>query len=162
MRFEEREEPTPERLAKGGLRVHRDDAGNYLSATLDPDTVLGVLIDRGLVMPHLQDAADELHEWHRAFLAPVRYHPPRMGSQAVPGKSIAASRYVWLQAKLAPKTMRLVVNASTPGWVPDAIHPTATYRLAFERLADALHEARKEVTEATIRQQTAALLAKKL
>lgn len=161
MRTEERVLPTPERLAKGGLRIHRDDNGDYISCTAEPDTVLAVLIDRGKVEPVFQDYADELHEWRRSFLAPVRYHPPKMGNASVPGSLIAASRYLWLQKRLARKTLTLALDASTPGWVPELTHPTATYRLAFERLAEAIREGHKEVTEELVRQNLAAIFAKK-
>ena len=74
MRMPDHVPPTPERMRKGGLRAYHDTNGHYLGCTREPDTVLGALIESGTIEMAMQDVADTLHEWKRAFLSPVRSH----------------------------------------------------------------------------------------
>ena len=158
MRQEERVTPTPERLAKGGLRIHSDDQGNYLSCLPEPDTVLAVLIERGKLEPVMQDFADEFWEMKRAFLSPVRYKS-RTNEPGDSPSFVAATRYRHVCKGMKRATLILAENASTPEWVPETILPVATYRLAFDRLADAIRDAHKEVTAKVVAQEMAKLAA---
>ena len=160
MRQEERTEPTPERLAKGGVRVHRDPDGNFLSTTAEPDTVLTRLIDRGAIPEHLADYANGFHELRLAFLSDVSARGPSYGQHS--GKQtlgVSASRYLHIRhRKLDDRTADLCLNASTPDWEPSHDLPPATYRDAFERLAEAMNEAQREITSKTIAEDWAAIL----
>lgn len=160
MRVEERIEPTPERLAKGGVRVHRDPDGHFLSTSPEPDTVLGCLIDRGLVPEHLADSAHGFLELRLAFLSDVAGRTAALGQASGKGTyGVAASRYLHLRLrKLPDPTAELCLAAATPGWVPDVDRPAAAYRHAFERLAEAMGEARREVTATTVAEDWAAIL----
>ena len=157
MRIEQRVTPTPERMAKGGLRIHTDDQGNYLSCLPEPDTVLAVLIERGKIEPVMQDFADEFHAWRLAFLSPVR---GGRGAEGSGHGGLAASRYLWLSKRMKPARFALALNASTPGWEPREELPHASYRLAFEQLADWMQQARKEVTVEAVAQNIARIEAK--
>ena len=156
MRIEQRVTPTPERLAKGGLRIHTDDQGNYLSCVPEPDTVLGVLIERGKVEPVMQDFAGEFHAWRLAFLSPVR---GGRGTEGSGHGGLAASRYLWVRKRMKPAAFDLALNASTPEWVPEVVRPVAAYRLAFDRLAELMQESRKEVTVLSVAQNIARIMA---
>ena len=160
MRIEERVEPTPERLAKGGLRIHRDPDGNFLSCTPAPDTVLGVLIDRGLAPEHLADIANGFLELRLAFLSDTQTRGCSYGQYS--GKQsfgVSASRYLHIRhRKLPDATAELCLNAATPGWRPAEEPYPAACRLAFERLEQAMHEAHREVTAKTIAEDWAAIL----
>ena len=153
MRIEERVEPTKERLAKGGLRIHRDPDGNYLSAVPVPDTVLACLIEAGEIEPVFQDYADEYHELKRAFLAPVRFKG-RTQEPHGPPQFIAASRYRYV-CRIMPARKRDVVEGATePGQLLDQ-SPASYYLAAFESLAHAIRQARKEVTAETVAHELA-------
>ena len=156
MRVEERIPPTPERLAKGGLRIHTDAQGDYVSCTPAPDTVLAVLIEWGRLEPVCQDYADEYHELKRAFLSPVRFKG-RTSEPSGPPQFIAASRYRYV-CRIMPAWKRLAVEQATePGLIPDEIPPSSHYDAAFESLAHAVRQARKEITAETVASEMARL-----
>ncbi len=156
MRVEERIEPMPERLAKGGLRVHYDPDGRYQCSTPEPDTVLAVLIEQGRLEPVFQDYADEYHELKRAFLSPVRFKG-RTSEPSGPPQMVAASRYRYVCRVMPARKRTIVEQATEPGPLPEPMPPTSLYQAAFESLAHAIRQARKEVTAATVAGEMARL-----